>query len=290
MNQKTALIKHTRQTDLISSSWDLLSPETQTAYKSDLDMFFAFVKKNIPDVTAGDVIGYIAHLRSQKYKNSTINRKVASVSKMFKVYMLAGQIKYNPVELARETGKLSFKIIRSQRSPLLLEEIHKCITAKSVNRSVAHAAVMIKFLAKTGLRISEMLNIELRDMENLDSKTVKIRILGKGKKERFITLEKKFIESIKKQFAHESLLFCTVHGEKYNRRYVWRLITERFMRSVGLKVHPHMLRHFYATYKIVTEKKDIKSVSKFLGHAGVSVTLDMYVDTALSTEDSFVDL
>jgi len=284
------LVKYNPQTDLIESSWNMLSENSKAGYKSDLAMFYGFVGKNIPDVTASDIIAYVQHLREQKYKNSTINRKLASVSKTFNIHHIAGLIKTNPVELARQSGKLSFKTMRSNRSVLTLQNVKDCINAKDISQADKFAKIMIKFLAKTGLRISEMLNIELRDIEDINQKTVKIRILGKGKKERFITIEKKFIVEIKNIFKHDTLLFCTVHNNKFNRRYVWELVYDRFYRTIKIHVHPHMLRHFYATYKIVVEKKDLKAVSLYLGHQDISVTASFYLESQLDENASRIDL
>ena len=74
--------------------------------------------------------------------------------------------------------------------------------------------------------------------------------------------------------------------DKYCRKYLWREIKIRFKNTVDKDVHPHLLRHFFITYKISIEKKDIKAVSKYAGHANVSTTLNMYVDTPLDAVDA----
>lgn len=287
----TSLTKYSNKENIIvQSSWDILSENSKKSYKSDMDMFFEFIKKDLQLVNQKDIIDYVLFLQEKNYKNASINRKIASVSKMFSVYLVAGVLKVNPVDLARKSGRLNFKVVRSNRSQLTLQNIKDCIGAKHVSRSDEDISIMIKFLAKTGLRISELINIELENIEQIDKKTMRIRIMGKGRKERFITIEKKFIDSIGKRFKHDELLFCTSNGEKYNRSWVWEVLSKRFKRSVGVKVSPHSLRHFYATYKIVTQKMDVKAVSKFLGHSSSSITLDMYVDSVLSVEDSAVDI
>lgn len=288
---KTSLTKYTNKENIIvQSSWDILSENSKKSYKSDLDLFFDFVKKDLREINQKDIIDFVLFLQSKNYKNATINRKIASVSKLFNVYMVAGVVSVNPVDVARKSGRLTFKIVKSNISFLTLKNIQDCIKANSVSQADRDIVFMIRFLGKTGLRISEMLTIELIDIEQINAKTVRIRIFGKGKKERFITIEKKFIEKMKKHFNHEKLLICTKKNKKYNRSWVWEVLQKRFKRTVDIKVHPHMLRHFFATHKIVVEKQDIKAVSKYMGHSDVSICLNMYVDSALSVDNAKIEL
>jgi integrase/recombinase XerD len=287
----TSLTKYTNKENMIvQSSWDMLSENSKKSYQSDLNVFFDFVKKDLTKIDQADIINYVLFLQKQGYKNATINRKISSVSKMFSVYQVVGAIKVNPVDLARKSGRLNFKVVRSNRSQLTLQNIKDCLSAKHTTRSDHDVAIMIRFLAKTGLRISELIGIELKDIQQIDKKTMKIRIVGKGKKERFVTIEKKFIDEIIKHFKHDKLLFCSPGREKYNRSWVWQVLKDRFKNTVGVKVSPHSLRHFYATYKIVTQGKDVKAVSSWLGHSSTSITLDMYVDSALSIDDGKVEI
>lgn len=287
----TSLTKHTpTQTGLIQTAWDALSDATKTAYDSDLKPFYAFINKPINEVTPKDIVAFRDHLRSHKYKNATINRKIASISKLFNVYVMAGALKHNPVEMARQYSKLTSKVIRSQRSSLTLQNIKDCVDARHISEADRRCAYMIKFLAKTGLRVSEMVNIEYSDISDMNDKICRIRILGKGSKERFITIDKQFIDELKSVFVNNTDLFYSAKNRKYSRKSVHRLIKERFKRTVNINVHPHSLRHFFITHKIVVEKKDIKAVSKYAGHSSSSITIDMYVDSALNSDDSFIDL
>jgi integrase len=156
----------------------------------------------------------------------------------------------------------------------------------------SRTAVIINTLANTGLRISELINIKHTDIEDYikGGKTYKrIRIVGKRKKERFIYLSGELYQDIKRTFTGESeYLFHSEAGRILNRVNLHKQIKQTFRAYTDKDVHPHSLRHFFATHKIKIEKQDIKAVSKYLGHSGTAITLDMYVDTALSAENSMI--
>lgn len=286
----TNLTKYSNREEMIvQSSWDILSENTKASYKSDLDIFFDFVQKGLTDINQKDIIDFVHFLQSKNYKNATINRKIASVSKLFTVYMIAGVILANPVDLARKSGKLTFRIVKSSRSFLTLQNVRDCVKASHTSTSDRDISLMVKLFAETGIRVSELINIKLNDITDIDKKYVNIHILGKGNVERNRPAPRAFIEKLKKIYSHETYLFCTVHRKKYHRSWAYAVLRKRFKRVCGLeKIGPHKLRHFWATYKIVVEKMDINAVSKALGHSSTSITLDMYVQSSLSAKESVV--
>jgi len=138
------------------------------------------------------------------------------------------------------------------------------------------------------MRISELIGIKHGNIEayrtgGQDYK--RIRIEGKGRKERFIFLSDKLYAEIVKVFPGESeYLFHSDTGRALNRANLYKQIKQTFKAHTGKDIHPHSLRHFFATHKINSEKQDIKAVSRYLGHSGTAITLDMYVDTALDAD------
>jgi len=285
------LATQNKNTDLIQTSWNALSIETQKAYQSDLDQFMKFCNKSIPDITPADVSNYIAHLRKRELKNSTINRKIASLSKMFTVYVQAGNLKMNPVSLVRTMQKTNYKTQRNVKSPIEFKLLKESLKNPKGQRDI-RTVLIIKFLGRTGCRISEALKAKRSNISQYSKTNDKLMVFGKGQKERYIYLEKKLKKEIYKYFYCEKsdLLFPSEKCKQFNRSYFWQLMTEYFHRKTGLHVNPHMMRHFFATYKIYVEKMDVKSVSKFLGHSSTAITQDMYVDTVLSEKDAGIDL
>jgi integrase/recombinase XerD len=154
-------------------------------------------------------------------------------------------------------------------------------------------SLIIRFLAKTGLRISEFTGIKNKDIIDYDPKNKQVRITGKGKKERFIFIENEFYREIKSIYPDNDkveFLFYTIRLHRYDRKVLWKQIKNEFWRKAEIKVHPHLLRHFFATHKIHVERQDIKAVSKFLGHSDVAITLNSYVDTALDVNQAKIKI
>lgn len=281
--------------DVVEASWMALSSETQKSYKSDMKLFLNFINKEFKNVTVSDISLYINHLKNNSGQtNSTINRKIASLSKLFSVYKKAGIIKENPVDVLKTMQRISFKVSKEAHTPLSLTEIKKAVKINKKDSPITRKnIVIIKTLIDTGMRISELVNMQRKNIEDISEKNYRVRIIGKGSKERFIFLSKLLYSEILENFPDlkNQNIFYSKTGLKYDRRNLWKFIKDHFFNMTGKEgVHPHMLRHFFATYKISTEKKDIKAVSKYLGHSDVSITLNMYVDTALSESDSGIKL
>lgn len=282
--------------DVKTAAWLALSDESKKAYQSDFELFFKFVNKNPKDVTATDVLNFIQDLEQKEYKNSSINRKIASLSKMFKTLVIAGEIKYNPVEALRELKNLSYKTSKEVKVSLTLDEIKKAtkITKTSTDEYIK-VSMIIRMLAKTGLRVSEFCHIKNKDVRDYDTNNKEIRIVGKGKKERFIYLDNDFYNEIKKIFPDSEGMDYLFYRSKtwhklqkigYVRIYVHKMIHQRFKETTGKDVHPHTLRHAFITYKLTVEKMDIKAVSLYCGHSDVAITLNMYHDTSLNVNQA----
>jgi site-specific recombinase XerD len=278
INNKSIQIKNT--------AWDSLSTESRSAYSFDYKLFFEYIKKNPSDVTAHDILQYIEHLEKNNYKNSSINRKICSISKMFGILKIVGEIKENPVEALRQFKNISYKTQRSINIGITFEDIKKTITDPQ-NIQEKKISLIIQMLAMTGLRISEFINIKNSDIIDFDEENKTIKVKGKGNKERTIYIDNNFLNEIKNIYPEKNdYLFYTIRGNKYDRKVLWGQINKLFRQKINKDVHPHLLRHFFATYKINVEKQDIKAVSKFLGHSDIAITLNFYVDTALDVNSS----
>jgi integrase/recombinase XerC len=276
--------------DIKQTAWNSLSGESRKAYQSDFKMFFDFIKKPADKIVANDILLYIEYLKEQNYKNSSINRKTASLSKLFKIMVLAGEIKNNPVDSLKQFKNISFKTNKEIKTSLTMQDIKTAI--KNPKKNEEKIVIIIRMLVKTGLRISEMINIKNEDIEKYDNNNYIIRIVGKGDKERFIFIELNFLNKIKKIFPDikSDYLFYNRNNNPLSRMYLWRMMKDFFFKKIGKKVHPHLLRHAYITQKISVEKQDIKAVSRYAGHADVSTTLNMYVDTALDVNKAKIKI
>jgi len=143
-------------------------------------------------------------------------------------------------------------------------------------------ALMVEFLAYTGVRVSEMLNILLSDIKARRDR-VDVRVIGKGGKERIVWVDKPLLERIRNHFSESKWLFEHT-GKQYSRVAVTNRIKYWGVKVLGREITAHTLRHSFATHKL-RQTRNLKGVSKYLGYATTSVTADLYVHEELAWED-----
>jgi len=139
------------------------------------------------------------------------------------------------------------------------------------------------FLWVTGCRISEMLGVKLTNCE-IQADRVRIRVTGKGKKERFVWIPTVLYRRIVDCFGGATWLFETGRGKAYSRSYVSNQIAKLGRHILDRRISAHTFRHSFATRKI-KETGKIQAVSEYLGHSNVSITLSLYCHDELSAED-----
>ena len=143
-------------------------------------------------------------------------------------------------------------------------------------------ALMVDFMYRTGVRVSEMAGILLSNIKPLNDHC-EIRITGKGAKQRRIMLDTKRIDEARNHFQGEVYLF-EHDGKPYNRQSISNRISILGQIHLGRKVSAHTLRHTFATERI-QQAWDVKKLSEYLGHSSVSTTLNLHVHTGASWED-----
>ena len=258
--------QHTKS-DIRQTAWNGLSENTKQAYQNDLTLFarqYDFEKAN-PDT----ILKYINNLRKSGAKNATINRKVSSLSKFYKVQIAAGIRENNPVEQLKSVSKIYFKTQKDINVPLTSEDFKQLPEGK--------IRLIVTTLVNTGLRISEFINIKNKDISVYNKDYYRIRILGKRQKERDIYISKKLYDKIKQEYPDNTKidnLFYTRNFTPYGRKALWKQIKGLFKKYTGKDIHPHSLRHYFIDVKVNKEKKNIKAVQYAAGHASVKTTLD----------------
>jgi len=283
--------------DKKETAWNLLSPQTQSAYKSDYDLFFKFVNKPPEQVTPDDLAGYIKHMEAQGFKGNTINRRVASLSKLFRVLASVGEIEQNPVAVLKEFHNIQRRTSREFKISITLKDVQKAFKRgyqkKHHTDRTARIMLIIEAFVATGLRVSSLIGIKNSDInDNYNKDKILITTRGKGKVEDFVYLDKELYERIKEVFPDRDdrdTLFYSKKGSYYSRKYIYAEIVDFFKRMIDKHVHPHMLRHLYATHKINVEGRPIKEVSLSLHHRNISTTM-RYVDTKLAPENANIKI
>ena len=181
------------------------------------------------------------------------------------------------------------KINKQDKSITKEKIISKETVKEMMSLSNEKNELIIQTLYSTGLRVSELISIKLKDCKVLSEDGVKyisVSIIGKGNKERKIKLQIELFEKIKKVFNSKEYLFETRNNKAFNRQAIYRIINRAGEKALGTRqVHPHTLRHSFATEMLVKEKKSLKAVSKYLGHSSTAITSDFYIHDELSIKD-----
>ena len=146
-------------------------------------------------------------------------------------------------------------------------------------------ACFLDYLHTTGARVSELTTVKLTDCD-LDGDAVKIRVRGKGGKERFLFIPVSLFNEIRRVFGGQTWLFETSGGRPYDRTYVSAQIRKLGRAVLGRTIGAHTLRHTFATEAIKSTGK-IKAVSLYLGHSTVAGTLDSYMHEELTPKEIF---
>jgi len=266
-----------------------LSEKTITAYHSDLQDFFTFVKnKELQEET---ILLYVQHLFGDRnLKDSTINRKLI-VLKMFFNYLVQQQMIENNV-----FDKLNFKFKRERKLPktLAVKEVSKLLNY--VNEQVKNASsafetwksvrnlALVDVLVSTGIRIAEASAISLDDL--IISEHV-ILIHGKGRKQRLIYIScpqtwtnlMAWLKIRKTKPTFTNKVFVNKYGNQLNIHGI-EYIYNTLKKATGInqKSTPHYLRHTFAT-NLLANGADLRSVQEILGHSSVATT-EIYTEVS----------
>jgi len=291
MTREIQIYNKNKAIDIKRAAWNILSENSRQSYGKDYELFFSFIKKNPKNISPDDILQFINYLVAEGYKNSSINRKVASLSKFFKVMLATGEIISNPVDTLKQFKNINFKVDKHVKTQVTMKEIKKAIDM--AKKEDMKTVIIIRTLAKTGLRISELINMKYSDITEYDKINFSVRVVGKGKKERTVFIKQWYLAEIQEIFPKRHKTPFVFYNYKYkalDRKVLYKYIKHYFKKTIGKDVHPHMLRHSFAIHKIMVEKKDIKATSKYLGHEDVSTTLNIYVNQPLSVKDSEINI
>ena len=220
-------------------------------------------------LTKKDIEEYFYHLR-QTQKETYTNRQLSAVNSLFEYLVDHKIITENPAKGIRHA-----KIIRKKPKYLTVEQYRVLLETATGHKQGLMYATIIKILANTGLRISELLNLTLDDIQEKDS----LYIVGKGKKERPVEISgslradiEHYIESREKITTKTPYLFISTWKRKLSVDRVqstFRVLAAKA--GLRKKVTPHILRHSFATW-LNDEGIDIRTIQELLGHSSITTT------------------
>jgi integrase/recombinase XerD len=260
-----------------------LAQNTILAYGHDLKRFAEFLRKRqklrMEDVNREDVVDFLSSLYKEKLDSRSVARYLVSLRGLYKFAMMEEMVGADPTENLE-----SPKIRNSLPTYLRVDEIDKLLAAPNLATPIGlRDRAMLEVLYSTGLRVSELLNLRISD---IDMRIGCVRCIGKGDKERLVPIGRKAIAAVEQWLAqgrpkfarpaspppHNQVLFLTSIGRRLSRVGIWKILHEYGMR-LGLRgqLTPHKLRHSFATH-LIEGGADLRSVQLMLGHADISTT------------------
>ena len=220
---------------------------------------------------------FLAGLYRQKLESRTVARHLVTLRNFFRFAQMQELISADP-----SVNLESPKIRRSLPGYLKLEEVERLLEQPDSSTALGlRNRAMLEVLYSTGLRVSELIGLQVAD---LDAKVGCVRCIGKGDKERIVPVGRKALHVVEKYLreARPNLLgksrsggtslFVNCRGGPLSRVGVWKILSA-YGRRAGLRVAltPHMLRHSFATH-LLERGADLRSVQLMLGHADISTT------------------
>jgi integrase/recombinase XerC len=270
-----------------------LSPHTRRAYLSDVRQLADGCGAGVDEVGVAEVRGWLAELH-RRTSPATQGRKLASLRSFFRYLLREGRVRSDPT-----AGLPAPKTPKRPPRPLPVDDCHVLMSAEPPRadekplgelRSLRDRA-LAELLYGTGIRVGELVALDVRDIE---LRGAQVRVMGKGRKERVVPLPRltrqaleAWLEARRRPGILSEPLFIALRPRRdqeprrLGARDVRRILRRRALElGVVDRVHPHRLRHSYATH-LLDMGADLREIQELLGHATLSTTQKY---TAVSVE------
>ena len=261
------------------------SPHTLKSYRRDLKDFFRYLSPSKAD--AGPSLSEIDHITIRDFlgeqhrrglKKTSVARKLATLRSLFRFLQKEGRITSNPALLVRPP-RTSTKNPRCLSVPQI--EMVLDLPDPQTFRGLRDRAIF-ELMYATGMRVGELVGLNVQDV-SLEDRLV--RILGKGRKERIVPFGEKARQSVQNYLRRRRLevrskgvqqtpgaFFLNARLNRLTTRSIQRNLSDYLTKSASLlEVHPHLLRHSFATH-LLNNGADLRSVQELLGHETLSTT------------------
>lgn len=286
-----------------------LSPKTVEAYESDLTKYANWLREarkinDVNEITQLDIEEYVRAMSSQSLGPRTIARRIASIHEWNKFMLSNAQIASDPsaeVKAPKQAEHLP--------DVLSISEVERVIDAAggfgSTDAVSLRDRALVEFLYATGARVSEAVGLKFEDIDLAESV---VRLSGKGQKQRLVPIGKCAVSALRdyldkarpilasraqksqataesqvksssnsssnasSKSANSHMIFLNKRGKALSRQSAWEVISRAGkMAKIGKELHPHTLRHSFATH-LISGGADVRTVQELLGHASVTTT------------------
>ena len=255
-----------------------MSPNTLLAYRADITRFSAWFSENGPgrlaDVALSTFTGYLDHLHEARLKATTIARHLVTLKTFFRYLVLEAIITESAAELVN--SPTLWQKLPSVLSPEAVDRL--LVAPQRSDRYYLRDRALLTVMYATGCRTSEVIGLTLGGIHLEEGFC---RVLGKGDKERLVSLNPVAISALEAYLEHErpklarddcEEVFVSRSGRSLTREMVWVLV-KRYAARIGAsrQVSPHTLRHSFATH-MLAGGAEIRALQELLGHANIRTT------------------
>jgi len=256
-----------------------LAPNTIESYRRDLTQYTTFLdKKGIKTIrtsTRKHITAFLMHQKDHGLSPNSISRGLVAIKVFYRFLTRERIIKEDPTSILDAP-----KLWRHLPEALSIDDVDRLLRGPNIRHWMgARDKAAIELMYATGMRVSEIVALEMRDL-NLDVGFVKC--VGKGQKERIMPVGRKAQTAVDKYLKQvrpkllktppSSGLFLTRLGKKMTRQSFWKII-KRYAKEARIKtpITPHTLRHSFASH-LLERGADLRIVQEMLGHANISTT------------------
>ena len=253
------------------------SNNTIQAYRRDLNFFFEYLNKNkieYLNVEYDDIQKYIEELNNEGRKAASISRRLATLRSFYGYLLKKKLIKAIP------TNKVNTPKVE-KKAPMILtaDEVEILLSQpKSDDLKGIRDKAMLEFAYATGMKVSEIINLDLKDVNLVDSYVVcnegyskRVVPLGRISKEALV----EYLDNSRPYLLKtddEKPLFVNVMGNRLTRQGFWKIIKQyQEQAHIEKEITPHVLRHSFATH-LLQNGADMRAVQTMLGHTDIAST------------------
>ena len=250
---------------------------TVESYRTEMKGYLDFFKEKnikIKDIKNSDIKDYLAYIKKGQTSERTLAHNVSVIRTFYKFLLTQKVIERNPTEFL-ELPKLRKKL----PTVLSKEEVEKLLDIDLTDCYSYRNKAMLELLYSTGLRVSELVNLEL---SNIDLESCTLKTIGKGNKERIIPISdyalyyvEKYINEYRGSMLKKGVnnyVFINNHGNVMTRQGFFKIIKKLALeKDIKTPISPHTLRHSFATH-LLDYGADLRSIQEMLGHSNLSTT------------------
>lgn len=254
-----------------------LAANTVVSYANDLARFLAYAKKARlpwPDMKENALTDFVRQESRLGLSSRSLARRISALKSFFRFLVASGIASRNPTSGLQTPS--SWKSLPKFLTPA---EVEKLMQAPPLDKPQGlRDRAMLEVLYASGLRVSELASLKVEDV-NLDEGF--LVCFGKGGKERLVPVGRtacgftvRYLNEVRPKLAvrETPVLFLTRRGLPFTRQGIWKLLRGHAAKAgLAAKVHPHILRHSFATH-LLERGADLRSVQLMLGHSQVTTT------------------